>query len=276
MNSKTVHWIGTALVRALVTLWCVFPIYWALKTSLSTTKSANAVPAEYVPRPATGSAYSSLLDSAQDIVGATVNSIIEAGGGALLTCLCALPAAYALARLSMRLKALVLGVALAVLAIPTYTIMLPVYRMFIGLKLLDTHLGVILVYSSATLPLALWILYTYVMTIPRELSDAAAVDGCSDIGVLIRIVLPLAWPGIVSAGLISFLAGWSQFLIPLLLTSNASTAPLAVAVAAINGQKIVPWPELMAAGILAILPPVLIAAAFQRRVVAGLAAGAVK
>jgi multiple sugar transport system permease protein len=165
---------------------------------------------------------------------------------------------------------------LATLLLPAYATLIPIYRIMASLSLVNTYLAVILVYVSGFLPLAIWILYNYFNAIPRELEEAAFVDGASPVRALLRVVVPVAMPGIAAAAIITFLLGWAQFLFPLVLTTDLSTQPVTVIVAALNQQRIVPFTLLMACGVLAAAVPGILALILNRYIVEGITAGSVK
>ena len=140
----------------------------------------------------------------------------------VVTVVIAVFAAYAFARLQFRFKRTIFVSVLATLLLPAYATLIPLYRIMASLGLVNTYLAVILVYVSGFLPLAIWILYNYFNSIPRELEEAAFVDGASPMRALLRVVVPVAMPGIAAAAIISFLLGWAQFLFPLVLTTDLS------------------------------------------------------
>jgi multiple sugar transport system permease protein len=142
--------------------------------------------------------------------------------------------------------------------------------------LVNTYTGIILVYVSGFLPLATWILHSYMTSLPIAIEEAGQVDGAGRMQILWRIVLPLAWPGIVSTAIITFLFAWAQFLFPLVLSSDLSTQPLTVAIAALQGRHVVPFGLLNAAGALALAVPAVIAVTLNRFIVNGLLSGSVK
>ena len=194
----------------------------------------------------------------------------------VLTVVIAVLAAYAFARLNFRFKRVIFVSVLATLLLPAYATLIPLYRIMSSFGLINTYIAVILVYTSGFLPLATWILYNYFNSIPRSLEEAAFVDGASWMGTLIRIVVPVALPGIAAAAIITFLLGWAQFLFPLVLTSDLSAQPVTVIVAALNGQRIVPFTLLMACGVLAAAVPGIIAIVLNRFIIQGVTSGAVK
>jgi multiple sugar transport system permease protein len=165
---------------------------------------------------------------------------------------------------------------LATMAFPAYTTLIPLYRIMTTFGLVNTYTGIILVYVSGFLPLATWILYNYMSSLPIAIEEAGQVDGANRMQVLWHLVLPLARPGIISTAIITFLFAWGQFLFPLVLSSDLSTQPLTVVIASLEGRHVVPYTLLSAAGVLAIAVPALIAVTLNRYIVSGLLTGSVK
>jgi multiple sugar transport system permease protein len=275
-RTPLLRWVGVALIL----LWSVIPIYWALKTSIQTEADARAVPAQYVPtRPTLGN-YVTLLSGEGDIGGqirrSSLNIVIECGVATVVTVLLATLAAYAFARMQFRGRNLLFYAVLATMAFPAYTTLIPLYRIMSLLGLVNTYTGIVLVYVSGFLPLATWILHNYFSSLPDGIEEAGLVDGARRMQVLWHLLLPLARPGIISTALITFLFAWGQFLFPLVLSSDLSTQPLTVVIASLQGRHVVPSSLLNAAGVLAIVVPALLALAFNRYIVNGLLAGSSK
>src|SRR5664280_1288076 len=268
-----------AVLIALILLWSAFPIYWALNTSFSTLSGAQSVPAHFVPSPFTAQNYRTLL-SAGGGVGSQfwrsfLNATIESGLATVLTVVIALFAAYAFARLEFRGKRIILVAVLATLLLPVYATLIPLYRIMSTLHLVNTYLGIVLVYTSGFLPLAIWIMYNYFASVPRELEEAAFVDGATPVVALVRVMIPVSLPGIAATAIIVFLMGWAQFIFPLVLSSDLATQPVTVVVAALYGQRIVPFTLLNAIGVLA-AAPAIIALLLNRYIVQGVMAGSIK
>jgi multiple sugar transport system permease protein len=267
--------IGRWVSFAAVLLWSLVPIYWSLKTSLETQVAANGQ--NYVPLHPTLSNYSALLTGSGDLPGqirrATLNIVIECGAATVITVVLATLAAYAFARLKFRGRQALFYAVLATMAFPAYTTLIPLYRIMSDFHLVNTYTGIVLVYVSGFLPLATWVLHSYFSNMPIGLEEAALIDGASRLRVLRYIVLPLARPGIISVALITFLFAWAQFLFPLVLSTDSSTQPLTVVIAALQGRHVVPSTLLNAAGVFAIAVPALLALAFNRYIVNGLLAG---
>ena len=271
---------GRPVGIALIIVWSVVPIYWAAKTSLQTEGDARARPAQYVPLHPTLKNFGALLtgggDLASSIRRAMLNIVVECGAATIVTVVLATLAAYAFARLDFRGRNVLFYAVLATMAFPAYTTLIPLYRIMSDLGLVNTYTGIVLVYVSGFLPLATWVLHNYFASLPASVEEAGTIDGASRLQVLWHLLLPLALPGIISTALITFLFAWAQFLFPLVLSSDTSTQPLTVTIAALQGRHVVPTTLLSAAGILAIAVPAVIALAFNRYIVNGMLAGSTK
>jgi multiple sugar transport system permease protein len=265
---------------AFILVWTLLPLYWVLNTSLQTDAQVTAKPANYIPPTPTISNYLSLLTGSGDIATSirqsTVNICVECAVSTVVTVVLAALAAYAFARMTFRGRSLLFYAALATMALPAYSTLIPLYRIMSTLGLVNTYTGIVLVYVSGFLPLATWILFNYMSSLPIALEEAGQVDGASRMQVLWHVVLPLARPGIVSTAIITFLSAWAQFLFPLVLSSDLSTQPLTVAIAALQGRHTVPYSLMSAAGVIAVAVPAVIAVVLNRYIVNGLLAGSVK
>jgi len=273
--------VARVVLIAVILVWSTFPIYWALNTSFTTLSGAQSVPAHFVPSPFTAHNYRTLLNTSAGGVGnqfwrSFLNSTIESGLATVLTVAIALFAAYAFARLEFRGKRVILVVVLATLLLPVYATLIPLYRIMSNVHLVNTYLGIVLVYTSGFLPLAIWIMYNYFASVPRELEEAAFVDGATPVIALWRVMIPVSLPGIAATAIIVFLMGWAQFIFPLVLSSDLTTQPVTVIVAALNGQRIVPFTLLNAIGVLAAALPAVIALVLNRYIVQGVMAGSIK
>jgi len=273
--------VSRALLITLILVWSAFPIYWALNTSFTTLNGAQSVPAHFVPSPFTAHNYGTLLNQTSGGVGnqfwrSFLNATIESGLATVLTVVIALFAAYAFARLEFRGKRIILVAVLATLLLPVYATLIPLYRIMSSVHLVNTYPGIILVYTSGFLPLAIWIMYNYFASVPRELEEAAFVDGATPVMTLWRVMIPVSLPGIAATAIIVFLMGWAQFIFPLVLSSDLTTQPVTVVVAALYGQRIVPFTLLNAVGVLAAALPGVIALVLNRYIVQGVMAGSIK
>jgi multiple sugar transport system permease protein len=275
VNRRTpaARWVGVAAIL----VWSLVPVYWAVKTSLQTEGDARAIPAHYFPSNPTLQNYATLLTGEGDVPDqirrSALNIVVECGAATVLTVLLATLAAYAFARMQFRGRNVLFYAVLATMAFPAYTTLIPLYRLMSLLGLVNTYSGIILVYVSGFLPLATWVLHNYFASLPVGIEEAGLVDGARRLQVLWHLLLPLARPGIISTALITFLFAWGQFLFPLVLSSDLSTQPLTIVIAALQGRHVVPSTLLNAAGVLAIIVPALLALAFNRYIVNGLLAG---
>jgi multiple sugar transport system permease protein len=276
---KSRHW-GRRIGVFFILAWSLIPLYWVLNTSLQTDAQESAKPAHYLPPTPTLRNYRALLQGAGDIPDAirrsTVNIFIECGAATVVTVVLSTLAAYAFARMKFRGRGILFYAVLATMAFPAYTTLIPLYKILSYFSLVNTYTGIVLVYVSGFLPLATWILHSYMSSLPVAIEEAGLVDGANRMQVLWHLVLPLAIPGIISTAIITFLFAWAQFLFPLVLSSDLSTQPLTVAIAALQGRHLVPFTLLSAAGVYAIAVPALIVVLLNRYIVSGLLSGSVK
>lgn len=270
---------GRLLSVLMIVLWSVVPIYWTLRTSLQTEGDARATPVQFVPIRPTLENFEKILASgpmAEQLRQSMVNIVIECVAATVITVALAALAAYAFARFEFRGRNLLFYAVLATMAFPPYTTLIPLYRLMSGVGLVNTYTGIVLVYVSGFLPLATWILHNYFASLPRSLEEAGLIDGANRMQVFSRIILPLSLPGITSTALITFLFAWGQFLFPLVLSTDISTQPVTVIIAALQGRHVVPTTVLSAAGVLAIAIPAILAVAFNKYIVNGMLAGSTK
>jgi multiple sugar transport system permease protein len=260
--------------------WTLVPLYWTLNSSLQTDAQITSKPSHYLPPTPSLKHYASLLLGSGDVASAirrsTVNIFVECAAATIVTVALATLAAYAFARMEFRFGKILFYAVLFTMAFPPYTTLIPLYRIMTDLRLVNTYTGIVLVYVSGFLPLATWILYNYMSSLPVAIEEASQVDGASRMQVLWHVVLPLSLPGVISTAIITFLFAWAQFLFPLVLSSDLSTQPLTVVIASLQGRHVIPFTLLSAAGILAIAVPAVIALTLNRYIVSGLLSGSVK
>lgn len=265
---------------AFILIWSLIPIYWVINTSFQTDAQISDVPSNLFPPTPNLDNFRTLLigdgELAHLVRRSTINIFIECISATILTVLLATLAAYAFARMEFKGRKFFLFVVVMTMAFPTYTTLIPMYRIMAFAHLVNTYLGIVLCYVSGFLPLATWILFSYMQSLPSAIEEAASVDGASRMQVFRLIVLPLTIPAIASTAVITFLFAWAQFIFPLVLASDESTQPLTVIVAAIQGRHVVPYSLLSAAGVLALSVPAIIALLTNRFIVSGLINGSVK
>ncbi len=280
--------IGLGAGLTVLLAWSLGPIYWALATSLTPPLDLTAQPPHFVPPHLTGEHYAKLLGATGTYLGsdtqsvwpqfsrALVNSLVTSLGATALTVLLAAFGAYAFTRLRFPGRDALFVLTVATLAIPAYTVMIPLYRLLVSLHLIDTYLGITLVYVSAFLPLALWLMRSVYGALPLSLEEAAWMDGAGRLYTLTRIVLPLAAPGLIAAAILTFLSAWGQFIVPLVFSPTLATKPLTVLIPEFVTKNYVDYGLMNAAGVLAILPPVAVVLFLNRYLVQGLTAGSGK
>jgi ABC-type glycerol-3-phosphate transport system permease component len=204
------------------------------------------------------------------------SSLIVAGATTALCITLGTFAAYALARLRFRGRNAILGFILAVTMFPQISIVGPLFLLLRALRLIDTYPGLVLPYTTFAMPLTVWLLVGYFRQLPADLEEAALVDGATRWQSFVRIVLPVAAPGIATTAILTFIYCWNEFLFALSFTLGSDRQTVPVAIALFRGQYQVPWGQILAAAVIATIPVALVVILFQRRIVAGLTAGAVK
>jgi multiple sugar transport system permease protein len=264
-----------------VSLAILAPFAWLFIASVASPADLLARPLHFIPDHVSFHRYSEIFTSHGDNVSAAfreafVNSLIVATGTVLISVVVGIFGAYAIARLRFRAQQPILLLFLSTYMVPPIALVIPMYLVMVRLHLLDTRLGLIVVYCSFTTPFVLWIMGNFFQTIPRDLEDAAQTEGCTRVGALFRVILPLARPGLLATILFAFLIAWDEFLYALIFTSTTASKTIPVAIAEFTGRFETDFGLQAAGGVLAALPPVLIACAFQKYIVGGLAQGAVK
>ena len=263
-------------IAALVVLalYCLAPFLWQVVTSLKPATELTSLP-PLLPTRVSFEHYAAIF-TGHPLLRLIANSAIVAAGTTVLALVVGALAAYAAAVLRVRGRAGILGVVLAVSMFPPIATVSPLFLLLNALGLRDTLAALVLTYSSFSLPLAVWLLASFFDALPRELYIAARVDGCGAFGALWRVILPLAAPGLAAAALLVFIFAWNEFLFALAFTATEASRTLPVGIALFPGLHEVPYGEIAAASVVATLPVVALAFAFQRRIVEGLTAGAVK
>lgn len=250
------------------------PFAWLVLTSFKTQPEVEAVPPSWWPSGGWHFYRAALFD--HHLLSYVGNSIIVAGSTTVLALAIGIPAAYVLARIKLRGKTWILGGLLTVSMFPQMAIAGPVWRLLADARGLNTHWGLVLPYVTFSLPIVIWILASFFKELPVELEEAARVDGCNTWQTLTRIMVPLAAPGIFTAAILTFIYAWNEFFFALLILTQPEKQTLPLGIALFQGEFTIPWGELAAASVLATLPLVLMVLLFQRWIISGLSAGAVK
>jgi ABC-type glycerol-3-phosphate transport system permease component len=251
----------------------LFPLAWAVTASLTPENRLFQPPG--VPRTLVLDHYRALFD-ARDFWTPIRNSVIVAGATTVLSVTLGTACAYALARLRFRGKAPALAGVLAVSMFPQISIVSPLYLLLRELRLLDTYPGLVLPYLTFAMPLTIWMLVGFFRQLPRELEEAAFMDGAGRWRTIREVILPLAAPGVATTAILTFLYCWNEFLFALSFALGPDSYTVPVAIALFRGQYQVPWGEILAAAVVATAPVAVIVLVAQRHIIAGLTAGAVK
>jgi multiple sugar transport system permease protein len=258
-----------------IIIFCLFPFYWLVNVSLKT--GSDLAQADVFPPNPTLDNYDSIFKN-DNFTSALKNSVIITVVTTVLALIVGSFAAYALARLRFPRKFLLLAVILSISTFPPIAIAAPIFQIWNDLGLYDTRIGLIIPYLTFALPLAIYILTSFFKEIPKELEEAALVDGATYFQAFRKVVLPLAAPGLVTAGLLTAFFVWNEFLLAVTLTSSPDAFTVPVSVANFTGSQRfeVPLGTISAASVVITVPLVLAVIIFQKRIVAGMTAGAVK
>jgi ABC-type glycerol-3-phosphate transport system permease component len=268
---QLVLWIATLLALGVT----IFPFYWMLNTSLKPATDVFVSPPTFGPSRWTLDAYVSLF-AHKPIARYFVNSLVVSVGSTLLSVLLAALAAYGFTRFFVRGATAFIVLLLFTKMLPETLLIIPYFQLMSSLGLLNTYLALILAYSSFALPFSVWMLIGFFRSIPREIDEAAIMDGASVLQVFFRVILPLARPGLVAVALFTFLIAWNAYVWALVLTTDSSMYVLSVGIANMVGEYRVQWNELMAAALIAALPVMALYALLERHLVRAITAGAVK
>jgi multiple sugar transport system permease protein len=286
LHRKNRPWhYGLAL---LLILWSILPIVWVFISSISTRAELYSTPPNWIPQNPTFRAYYSVLvqgegfrggegiNAAELIRAGLRNSFIIAISTTTLVMLVSPLLGYAFGRLRFPGRKFFFFFVLALITIPSWPVLIGLFPMMAWLQLLDTRIGLILLLFTYRLPFEMWFMTGYFRQVPSEIEDAARVDGCTRLQALYKIVIFMVQPAIIAVSIISFLHSWNFFLVPLIMAYTLRSKPLTVTITEFVGQFFVQWDLMSAATIIAIIPPLIMVMVFQRYIVRGLSAGAIK
>jgi multiple sugar transport system permease protein len=250
------------------------PFLWFVTTAFKTPSGVTAIPPEWIPSGSLAFFHSAI--TRYHIFHYLFNSAVVAGSATLVTVSLGALAGYGLARLPRGWSRVILMGILACAMFPQIAIAGPIWQVLRLLGWLNTYQGLILPYVAFTLPLAVWILTVFFRELPQDLEAAALVDGCTRIGALVRVILPLSAPGLFTAAILTFIYAWNEFFLALLIMTDPAKQTMPVGIALFQGEYTIPWGEIAAASLITTAPLVILVLLFQHRIVAGLSAGAVK
>jgi len=285
---------------AVLLVYVLAPVAWLLSSSFQSEREIVSRPPHWIAQKPTLASFAAIFSAgersvtyetrraadpasggyipstASSLVPALGNSLIVACAVVMLNLLVGVPAAYAIAKIRFRGRQASLYAILATRVIPDIALVVPFFLLIRNLGLLDSLWSLIITYLAVTVPFSVFILVSYFESLPDELDKAARVDGCSRAQTLTRVYLPLALPSIVAVMLFAFLASWNEFLLALMFTQTPKSQTLPIIVASFTSDFTISFSFINAAGVIAIIPPVILAIAFERYIVSGLTTGAVK
>ncbi|HBS21563.1 sugar ABC transporter permease [Thalassospira lucentensis] len=266
---------GFYLLVAAIVIFAVFPFYYAILTAFETGSALFDV--NYLPESFSFSNYLSVFEG-QPFGRNIFNSIFVSVMVVALSLLMGVTASYALARVKFAGRGLLLVTILSVSMFPQVAVLSGMFELIRAVGLYNSMFGLAISYMMLTLPFTVWILTAFMRELPRELEEAAVMDGASPWTVITRVFLPVMWPAMVTTGLLAFIMAWNEFLFALTftLTNEQRTVPVAIALISGASQFEMPWGNIMAASVIVTVPLIVLVLIFQRRIVSGLTAGAVK
>jgi len=264
-------WIAVAAI----VIFCLFPFYWLVSLSLKT--GADLSSSSLIPPNPTLANYKSIFQN-DDFVRALGNSVIISVVTTALAITVGSFCAYALARLRFKGKFWILALVLSITTFPAIAIAAPLFRLWSDIGIFNTLIGLIIPNLTFALPLTIYILVSFFKEIPKDLEEAALVDGATHFMAFRKVVVPLAAPGLATAAILCFIAVWNEFLLAITLTSSPAARPVPAAIAFFTGstQFEIPYGTITAASVTISIPLIIMVLLFQKRIVAGLTAGAVK
>lgn len=278
---KLRHRVFLIVIAIIISLYSLVPLYWCLRTSLMAKTDLLKTPPSWLPFPATYDNYAQLLGFSDhnamlhnQFAGAFANSLIICILTTVMVCMIAIFAGYVFARWKVRGSNFIFGVLMVTMVLPAYSVMIPLYRIITALGLMDTITGIVLIYISAFLPLAVWLMRNFFSAVPKEIEEATMIDGASRFRSMLTL-MPMALPGILAVAIITFLSAWSQYSIPLVFASS-DAQPVTVFLSTMVGKTSIHFGLMSAGGMLSILPPILVVIILNKYLIGGLMKGITK
>ena len=267
--------ILTILILTVFAISVLIPFLWMFSTSFKPLTEVNKYPPQWFSSKMNFQPYIDMFDFLP-FTQYTINSFIIALSATLLTLFIGSLAAFSFARFQFKGKELFLLTFLLSQMLPGASVIIPLFQVIRKAGLYDTHIGLILIHTAVMLPFVIWLLYGFFKTIPKEVEDAALIDGCSRMMALRKVLLPLALPGLGATALFAFLGSWNEFFFALLLTSSDTVRTIPVGIGLFVGEYRDVWNQMSAAAVFFSIPPLLLFLMLQKTFVKGLSAGALK
>ncbi|MCL4371069.1 MAG: carbohydrate ABC transporter permease [Chloroflexi bacterium] len=281
-QARTLRLGGIYVASLAMAFVLVAPFVWMVISSISQQKELSSVPIHWLPEHPTLENYVALFSGsassiassefARSLVNSTVVALVTTG----FCLLVGVPSSYAFTRLPFRGRRSLFLLIVFAQMLPSIALIIPMYVLMSKIELVNSVPGLVIVYSTFTLPFVVWVMTGYFQTVPKELEEAAMIDGAGRVGVLVRIVLPLALPGLAAATIFSLLNAWSEFFLAVVFTSTEVSKTMPVVISEFAGRFSIDYGAMNAAAVLGSLPPILFALLLQKYIVSGLTAGAVK
>ena len=273
-TQRLLRWIGNGLLVVML-VWTLVPFYWMIATSLKKDKEIYGFEATLIPRHPTLDAYRLLFAKTpfvKYVRNSTIIAVATTGASLVLGCL----GAYALVRLKFRGRGTIARGLVFTYLVPPSLLFIPLFAVMSTFRLVDTHHGLVLAYLGFTVPFCTWLLMGYFRSVPLELEEAALVDGCSRMGTLVRIILPMSLPALAVVAFFSFTQAWGEFLYAQVFVSSNEVRTVTAGISNFIVEDVFFWGPMMGSAVLSALPPVILYLIFQRWVVKGLTLGGVK
>lgn len=279
-KSKTFRFVQYVFAL-LILFFSLAPVVWMFITSISSAAELRKVPLQWIPQDITWERYATILSFGEGGSGelfraAFVNTIIVATSVTILALIVGGLASYAFARLKFTFRSKLIYLFLFTYMIPPVVIVIPLYLLFSSLNMLDMKLTLILLNATFIIPFVIWIMQSYFSSISKDYEEASFIDGCNRMQSLWHVIMPIARPGFIATGILSFLLAWEEFFYGLLFTSTTNAKTISVAIAEFSGRYLTDYGMTAAGGLLAAIPPVLVAIIFQRYLIEGMGSSGVK
>jgi ABC-type glycerol-3-phosphate transport system permease component len=274
LNETLRNYSGWVII-VISTVMVLFPFFWMLSTSFKRESEVFRIPPSFIPENISAENYEFALTKTQ-VPRFFINSVINVAGTLVVSLLFASLAAYSISRFKFRGKIAYLGIILLSQLMPITTLIVPLYISLGSLRLLNSRIALIIVYSAIQIPIGTWLLLGYLNSIPRELDEAARIDGCTNFLILFRIIMPLSKPGLMAVGITTAIFVWQELILAMTFNSMDSNRPLMAGVSASIGRAGIRWGQMNATGIIACIPIIIIFIFCQRYLIKGLTSGAIK
>lgn len=253
----------------------LFPLLWVFSTSFKPNEESINFPPKFLPEKITFSNYVFVLTD-PNLVRSLINSFVVSVGSTALSVVVSALGGYAFARFEFKGKNVIMSIILGLFMIPVVINIIPLYNMLSNIGMLNSPISLILTFQILIIPLNILLFKNYFETIPKELEDAALIDGCSRLGVLKRITIPLSMPGFAIAAVLSFRFSWNEFILPIVLANRPDSAVFQVALYQFISIYRIQWGYLTAGITLAIIPVLVLMLSFQKQMIKGLTIGAIR